>query len=166
MKPKRPQALDRRGVRPHDPLMSISDASGFSPRGSPNDEPHRASDTLLGRRILIVEDDPFIALALEETLSDFGLVVVGAARSVNEAMRMTREANFEIALLDVNIGAEKIDPVADVLAAKRLPFVFTTGNGRAGVPEAHSDHAIVEKPFYVDELLKTLRSEIEAASGG
>ena len=166
MKPNRLQALDRRSVPPHDPFMSISDASGFSPRGSPNDEPHRASDILLGRRILIVEDDPFIALALEETLADFGLIVVGAARSVTEALRMAHEANFDVALLDVNIGAEKIDPVADVLAARRLPFVFTTGNGRAGVPESHSDHAIVEKPFYVDELLNTLRSEIEAAGAG
>lgn len=145
--------------------MTYSDASGFSPRGSPSDEPNRASDTLLGRRIFIVEDDPFIALALEETLSDFGLTVVGAARSVTEALRMARETSFDVALLDVNIGAEKIDPVADALAAKHLPFVFTTGNGRAGVPEAHSEHAIVEKPFYVDELLNTLRSEIEAAAG-
>jgi DNA-binding response OmpR family regulator len=100
---------------------------------------------------------------LEDTLSDFGLIVVGAARSVNEALRLARETTFDIALLDVNIGQEKIDPVADALAANRRPFVFATGCGRAGVPESHNDRAIVEKPFYVDELLRTLRSAFEIA---
>ena len=118
---------------------------------------------MLGRRVLIVEDDPFITLALEETLADFGLVVVGAARSVAEALRLAREENFDLALLDVNIGHEKIDPVADALVARGSRFVFTTGCGRAGLPEAHLDRAIVEKPFYVEEILRALREEIEAA---
>ena len=143
--------------------MSVSDAPGLSPSGSTNDEPQRASDPLLGRRILIVEDDPFITLALEETLADFGLVVVGAARSVAEALRLAREENFDLALLDVNIGHEKIDPVADALVARGSRFVFTTGCGRAGLPEAHLDRAIVEKPFYVEEILRALREAIEAA---
>lgn len=157
------QTLDIRGFPPHDYAMSISAAPGLSPSGSPNDEPQRASDPLLGRRVLIVEDDPFITLALEDTLTDFGLVVAGAARSVAEALRLAHEASFDVALLDVNIGHEKIDPVADALAAKGCPFVFTTGCGRAGLPEAYLDREIVEKPFYVEEIMRALRAVIEAA---
>ena len=143
--------------------MSVSDAPDFGAAGSSNDAPQRASDPVLGRRTLIVEDDPFITLALEETLTEFGLVVAGAARNISEALRLARDGDFEIALLDVNVGHEKIDPVADTIAARGIPFVFTTGCGRAGLPEAHLDRAIVEKPFYVEEILRALRHEIETA---
>lgn len=114
---------------------------------------------MLGRRILIVEDDPYITLALEETLTDFGLVVVGAARNIAQALRLAQTASFDLALLDVNIGDEQIDPVADALAARGMPFIFTTGCGRAGLPEAHLERAVIEKPFYVEEILKALREE-------
>lgn len=118
---------------------------------------------MLGRRLLIVEDDPYIALALEETLSEFGLIIAGMARSLDEAVRLSRGDGVDLALLDVNIGHEKIDPVADALAARGCPFIFTTGCGRAGLPEAHLEHAMVEKPFYVEEILAALRSELARA---
>ena len=70
-------------------------------------------------------------------------------------------SDLDIALLDVNIGHDTIDPVADAVAARSLPFVFTTGHGRAGLPEAYRDRAIVEKPFYVDEILRALREELQ-----
>lgn len=143
--------------------MSMSDAAGLKSGSSPVDESQRAGDPLLGRRVLIVEDDPYITLALEETLTDFGLVVAGAARNVTEALRLAQEESFDVALLDVNIGHDRVDPVADALAAKGRPFVFTTGCGRAGLPEAHLNRAIIEKPFYVEEIMHALRAEIEAA---
>jgi DNA-binding response OmpR family regulator len=142
--------------------MSVS-SSDLSSSAAPSDDPQRASDPLLGRRLLIVEDDPYIALALEETLSEFGLIIAGMARSVEEAVRLSREDGVELALLDVNIGHERIDPVADALAARGCPFIFTTGCGRAGLPEAHLEHAMVEKPFYVEEILSALRNEMERA---
>lgn len=114
--------------------------------------------------MLIVEDDPYITLALEETLTDFGLVVAGSARNMPQALRLVQSASFDLALLDVNIGQERIDPVADAIAARGLPFIFTTGCGRAGLPEAYLDRAIVEKPFYVEEILRTLREELENAN--
>jgi len=152
-----------RGVPPHHYIMSVSDTPDYNPAGASADAPQSTSDPLLGRRILIVEDDPFIALALEETLVEFGLVVVGAARSVREALMLARDCSFDLALLDVNIGHETIDPVADAIAARGLPFVFTTGYGRAGLPEAHLERAIVEKPFYVEEILRALRDELVIA---
>lgn len=110
--------------------------------------------------MLIVEDDPFITLALEETLTDFGLVVAGSARSLPQAMRLAQTVAFDLALLDVNIGQDRIDPVADIVSARGIPFVFTTGCGRAGLPEAYLQRPIVEKPFYVEEILRTLREEL------
>jgi CheY-like chemotaxis protein len=125
----------------------------------------RSVDDPAGRRVLIVEDDPFIALALEETLREFGFVVAGTARNVASALRMAAAADIDIALLDVNVGPERIDPVADLLAGRDCPFVFTTGYGRAGLPEAHACRAIVEKPFYTEELIGALRRELERRRG-
>jgi CheY-like chemotaxis protein len=122
-----------------------------------------ATDVLIGRRILIVEDDPFIALALEDTLREHGLVVVAVARKLKEALDLVGEETIDLALLDVNIGEETIDPVADLLATRKCPFVFTTGYGRAGLPENHAGRMIVEKPFYIEEILTALRSELIAA---
>ena len=122
------------------------------------------ADPLTGQRILIVEDDPFITLALEEMLGEQGLVIAGTAHNLQKAIDLASRATLDVALLDVNIGPEKIDPVADILAARGCPFVFTTGCGRAGLPEAYLDRPIVEKPFYIEEILNTLRDELVAAT--
>jgi CheY-like chemotaxis protein len=143
--------------------MSVSDTPTPRPGGASGDAPQRPSDQLLGRRVLIVEDDPFIALALEETLTDFGLIVVGAAMNVQQALELACAAEFDLALLDVNVGQERIDPVADAVHARGIPFVFTTGCGRAGLPEAYLQQAIVEKPFYVEEMLRALREQLDSA---
>ena len=140
--------------------MSISPAPDDEPPTAPQ-EADAAADILSGRHILIVEDDPFIATALEDTLPDFGMRVAGVASNLRDATRLAQESVFDVALLDVNIGHDTIDPVADAVAARGLPFVFTTGHGRAGLPEAYRDRAIVEKPFYVDEILRTLREELQ-----
>jgi DNA-binding response OmpR family regulator len=134
--------------------MSLSN----DPASAPGDA-GQATDVLTGRRILIVEDDPFIALALEETLREHGLIIAGVARKLKQALNLIDSETIDLALLDVNIGDDKIDPVADLLAARNCPFIFTTGYGRAGLPETHASRMIVEKPFYIDEVLTALRSE-------
>ena len=140
--------------------MTSSESPDLSNEDAPKAGPTPIADPLIGARVLIVEDDPFIALALEETLLDFGMLIVGVGRSIPQAKILAQNAIFDIAVLDVNLGHETIDSVADLVADRNLPFVFTTGHGRAGLPEAHRDRAIVEKPFYVEEILRTLREEL------
>lgn len=145
--------------------MSVSDAPHPPSGGASTDAAQAPDDPLSGRRILIVEDDPYITLALEDTLTDFGMIVAGTARNLAEALRLAEAASFDLALLDVNIGQDKIDPVADAIHARGIPFVFTTGCGRAGLPEAYLEQAIIEKPFYVEEILNALRGELIAPQG-
>lgn len=137
--------------------MTVPDSPLPRVGGASSDAAQRPSDPLLGRRVLIVEDDPYIAIALEETLTEFGLVVAGCARNVAQALRLTQTLAFDVALLDVNIGHERVDPVADALHARGVPFLFTTGCGRAGLPEGYLRQAVVEKPFFIEEILDTLR---------
>lgn len=142
--------------------MSVAKDQGDG--DAPGDRRPRSEDGLAGQRVLIVEDDPFIALALEEMLIEYGLIIAGTARSVAKALHLAASEQIDIALLDVNIGPERVDPVADLLAGRNCPFVFTTGYGRAGLPEAHACRAIVEKPFYTDELLDALQQELRRAA--
>jgi DNA-binding response OmpR family regulator len=125
--------------------------------------PETRGDPLRGASILIAEDNPYIALALEEMMIEHGIRVIGSARTVKEALALCEAPEIDLALLDVNLGDEKIDPVAERLAARLTPFVFATAYGRSGVPESFRNSPIVEKPFFIDEMLRTLRGALTRA---
>ena len=115
-------------------------------------------------RILIVEDEPFIAMTLEDMLDELGFAVVGTVSRVAEAIEMIELKPIDGALLDVNLGTQKIDPVADVLAQRGCPFIFTTGYGRSDIPSSHATRPVLQKPFRMDELASILRSELTPAA--
>ena len=111
-------------------------------------------------RILIVEDEPLIAMMLEDMLGELGYEVVGTAMRVDEALAMIAREPIDGALLDINVGREKIDPVADLLKERNCPFVFSTGDGRAGLPGGHEGRPYVAKPFRLQDLEKTLKAAL------
>jgi CheY-like chemotaxis protein len=98
-------------------------------------------------RILLVEDEMAIALMLEDLLSSLGYDVVGPVGRVREAIALVEREAMDAALLDVNLGGEKVYAVADTLAARDIPFVFVTGYGAAGLPAPYRDRPSVPKPF-------------------
>jgi CheY-like chemotaxis protein len=112
------------------------------------------------KRILIVEDEPFIALTLEDMLSELGFEVAGTVSNVPAALDFLNGAQVDAALLDVNLGAQKIDPVADLLAQRKCPFLFTTGYGRSGIPANHGDRPVLQKPFQMRDLATALMAEL------
>lgn len=116
-------------------------------------------------RILIVEDEPLIALMLTDMLAELGFEVAASVTQVGDALAVLSDTRIDIALLDVNIGVQKIDPVADLLAVRGTPFIFTTGYGNAGVPSNYADRAILQKPFHIEDLAAVLRSELRNAGG-
>jgi CheY-like chemotaxis protein len=111
-------------------------------------------------RILIVEDEPIIALMLDDMLQELGFSVVASVSHVAAALDVIGRESIDLALLDVNLGTEQIDPVADVLAQRSCPFVFTTGYGQAGAPPAHGNHVVLQKPFRINDLAAALRREL------
>ncbi len=110
------------------------------------------------QRILIVEDEPFIALALEAMLLELGFDVAGSAAQVSAALDLISRERIDGAILDVNLGSQRVDPVADILAARACPFFFTTGYGISGLPVRHAGHAVLQKPFGLEQLLTALRA--------
>lgn len=115
---------------------------------------------LAGRRLLLVEDDPIVALTLEESLREQGLVIAGLARDLRSALALAADSGVEIALLDVKLGADGVGPVADLLAARGCPFVFTSGCGESELPRAHAAAGFVEKPFTIEDVVEALRREL------
>ncbi len=111
------------------------------------------SPNLEGRRLLIVEDEYMIASELATSLETMGAVVIGPAGSVREALALVERDGdrLEGAVLDINLRDERVYPVADALAARRVPFVFATGYDASVIPSAHAGVPRCEKP--VDEAL-------------
>ncbi|HEY1736605.1 MAG TPA: response regulator [Methylovirgula sp.] len=116
-------------------------------------------------KIFIVEDEPLIALMLADMLADLDFTIAATAAQVPEALAILNDnIAMDAALLDVNLGSQKIDPVADLLAARGTPFVFTTGYGNAGVPAGHIGRPILQKPFHIDDLAAALRNVLGTAA--
>jgi CheY-like chemotaxis protein len=78
-------------------------------------------------RVLVVEDEYLVALMLEECLHELGVVVVGPAHTIEEGISLARNELLDGAILDVNVRGACIDPVAEVLSARDVPFVLATG---------------------------------------
>lgn len=103
-------------------------------------------------RILLVEDEPLVAMAIEDSLESQNVGVVGPAGTVAEALALIAEGGIDAALLDVTLRGERVDPVAAALSERNIPFVFTTGHGVAGLPQGYQDRPVLSKPFREVEL--------------
>lgn len=112
---------------------------------------------LRDRRILVVEDEYLIADAMQRALGEEGAVVLGPAPSVSEALRLIdTEAHMDGAVLDINLGSEKVFPVAEVLKARAVRFVFATGYDARDVPQSWGHVPRLEKPVQVVKIARTL----------
>jgi CheY-like chemotaxis protein len=87
------------------------------------------------KRILVVEDELMIRMLLEDMLSELGNTVAAEAAGIEEALEATKNADFDLAILDADLKGQPALPVADVLVTRGTPFVFATGYGE--VPEPY-----------------------------
>jgi CheY-like chemotaxis protein len=123
------------------------------------------AQTVAGKRVLVVEDELMIRMLLEGMLTDLGHTVVAQAGGIEEALALARQAEFDVALLDVNLNNEPITPVVEILVERGLPFVFASGYGQRGVPEAYRASPTLQKPFQVEALAQALEAAtLKAAS--
>jgi CheY-like chemotaxis protein len=116
-----------------------------------------SAHALAGRRILLVEDDYFIAVDLKAWFEEGGAQVLGPVPSVDEALDLiARTAEIDAAVLDINLQDELVYPVADALRARGVPFLFATGYDPAAVPPLHSAVALCQKPIDPQIVARTL----------
>jgi CheY-like chemotaxis protein len=113
---------------------------------------------LKGKRVLLVEDEMMIRMLLEGMLDDLGHTVAGEAGAIDEALALAKSADFDIALLDVNLNGRPITPVVEILIKRGLPFVFASGYGQGGVPEPYRGSPVLQKPFQVEALAAAINA--------
>jgi CheY-like chemotaxis protein len=115
-----------------------------------------APPELVGKRVLIVEDEMLVALMIEDLLQELGCNTVGPCGNVRTALEIARTEPLDLAVLDVNLDGEKVYPVAMLLTERNIPFLFVSGYGDEAIPHDHSAWKVCTKPFRGDDLAAML----------
>ena len=109
---------------------------------------HRQASLLSGRRVLVIEDEYFLADDMAQTLRTLGAEVIGPVGDVQDALGLCSDATaIDLAVLDINLKGQMIYPVAQELRARAIPFIFTSGYDPEAVPDEFRDVPMLRKPL-------------------
>jgi CheY-like chemotaxis protein len=111
---------------------------------------------LAGLRALVVEDEGSVALLIESMLEELGCEVAASVSTLAKGLSAAAAEEFDFAVLDVNLDGQPVFPVAEALQRRGLPFVFSTGYGRIGVPETFKECEVLSKPFTIQDFERKL----------
>lgn len=116
--------------------------------------------TQSGSSILLVEDEPLLAMDVEARLTAAGYCVVGPAATADEAFRLIRNGHPDLVVLDLNLGKTIGYSVPDLLADRQIPFIILTGHSHEMVPARHKMRPFLQKPCVTATLLRTIRETL------
>ncbi|MEM7636056.1 MAG: response regulator, partial [Pseudomonadota bacterium] len=136
-----------------------TNVASFSDGAAQHLPPETAPETRLPvfERVLVVEDNMIIALDAEMIMSDLGSAQVDIAASVGQAQDLLQLHQYDFALLDVNLGDQTSEKIADILVERSQPFVFATGYGELRELEGkYKDVPVVQKPYEKDDLVEAI----------
>ena len=136
-------------------------SGGVAPNGVP---PRRevatlSADGLSGLRVLLAEDESHVQMLIEDFLVKLGCEVQ-VVSTLDAALRAAREADIDVAVLDVNLNGQQSFPAAAALSGRHIPFVFLTGYASQGFEATWKDRPWLLKPFVIDQLAQALRSAV------
>ncbi|MDB5704443.1 MAG: hypothetical protein JWN66_1559 [Sphingomonas bacterium] len=120
---------------------------------------------LSGLRVLVVEDEMLVLMNIEGALADLGCTAVFAAATADRALALVEAQGFDMAMLDVNLDGKTSYLVADALARRAIPFVFSTGYGAHGVEARFADRPVLRKPYSDEQLGAALFGLLSAGNG-
>ena len=126
--------------------------------------PDRTTPRFENLRVLIIEDETLISLLLEDMLTELGCKIAGSAATVGTAIEMMDGAAPGFAVLDINLSGESSYAVAEALAKRGIPFVFSTGYGESRLEPPWQDRPILQKPFGQEQLAEAVAAAIGAAA--
>jgi PAS domain S-box-containing protein len=114
----------------------------------------KALARLAGKRFLVVEDEPLVALDMVAGLEEAGAEVAAHVGTVTDALQIIGSTPFDGALLDGNLRGQSVDEVAAALTRRMVPFLFVSGYGPESLPRSFRKVAIVSKPFSPEQLIE------------
>ena len=111
---------------------------------------------LEGQRVLVVEDEMLVLMAIEDMLTDLGCTSISVAGTIDKALHLIETEPFDLVTLDLNLNGKHSYPVARVLTERGVPFVFSTGYGEHGIDQAFNGHPVLNKPYLPEEFVAVL----------
>ena len=114
------------------------------------------------RTILVVEDEPLIAMMLEDYLLSLDHQVRGPCDTVAQALALIDDGDFDMAILDVNLKGESVWPVATALRARGIPFVLASGGFVENPPPEFANVPMLAKPYTIDRVTPALNAALGA----
>jgi CheY-like chemotaxis protein len=111
---------------------------------------------LSGRSVLVIEDEMLILMMIEDMLADLGCESISVASKIGQAITLIDGQVFDAAMLDLNLNGMESYPIADALAARDVPYFFSTGNSLNNVKEGYRDQDVLKKPFTFEQLSNML----------
>jgi CheY-like chemotaxis protein len=105
-----------------------------------------------GLRVLVVEDEAMIRILVTDMLGELGHTTAAEAGHIDQALELAQSAEFDLAILDVNLRGKLITPVAEMIRARGRPIIFATGYGADGLPEQFRGLSALQKPFQMEAL--------------
>jgi PAS domain S-box-containing protein len=128
------------------PLVNGSGLIGPRAAADHSDAAAIGATDIAGNRIMIVEDEALVAMAITDVMTTSGFSVIGPFGKLTDAKAALRKGDIDAAMLDVNLDGELVYPLADMLLAERIPFVFLTGYGPESIDRRYSHIRVLRKP--------------------
>jgi CheY-like chemotaxis protein len=108
------------------------------------------------RSVLVVEDEPLVAMLLVDFLEELGYAVAAQASSIEDGLARLEDTSFDVAILDVNLRGQPVWPIADALQEQGRPFVLATGYDGNQTKGRYPQAAILAKPYDLQSLRQSL----------
>ena len=122
-----------------------------------------SGDVSKGRNILVAEDEPLIAMMLEDFLETLGHNIHASCDNLSDALTHCGQGGFDLAILDVNLKGEAVWPAARALRETGVPFVIATGGHVEPPPAEFASVPVLEKPYTIDRIGPVLEQASAAA---
>lgn len=112
--------------------------------------------SLQGRKVLLVEDEPLLLMELTDIITEIGCEGIPSVGGLQGALEQARDLPLDAAVLDVNLAGQRVDPLANLLDARGIPFLFATGCSERLLPQQHRTRPLIEKPYRREEVAAAL----------
>jgi CheY-like chemotaxis protein len=117
-----------------------------------------------GLRILVVEDEPLVAMLIVDFLKEMGHETASVANDLEGGLEMAGASDFDLAILDLNLHGKSCSPIVDLLLKRNRPFLVVTGYGAGGLPEGLRGSPTLTKPFLSDDLARAIGNAVGSGS--